>query len=41
MYRFTHNLLPSAFSGYFSNVSDIHSDHTRSSKNLVAAEVLN
>jgi len=36
MYRFTHNLFPSAFSGYFSNVglSDIHSYHTRSSKNL-------
>jgi len=34
MYHFTHNLLPSAFSGFFSNVSDIHSYHTRSSKNL-------
>jgi len=34
MYRFTHNLLLSAFSDYFSNVSDIHSYHTRSSKNL-------
>src|SRR6218665_1421049 len=30
MYRFNHNvgLLPSAFSGYFSNVSDIRSDHS-------------
>jgi|SRR6218665_423068 len=27
LYRFTHNLLPSAFSVYFSNVSDIHSYH--------------
>ena len=34
MYCFAHNPLQSAFSGYFSKGTDIHSYHTRSSKNL-------
>src|SRR6218665_1720212 len=40
MYRFTHNLLPSAFSGYFFNVSDIHSYHIISSKKLLPEQIL-
>ena len=36
MYRYIHNLLPSAFSDDFSNVglSDIHPYNTKSNKNL-------
>jgi len=30
MFRFTHNLLPCAFAGYFSSTSDLHDHNTRS-----------
>ena len=34
VYRFINNTLPSTFSSYFSNISDIHSHYTRSSNCL-------
>ena len=34
MYRFVNNTLPPTFSSYLSNMSDIHSHHTRSSNSM-------